>query len=763
MAAGKQFLKGLMDNPNFQKWFGESVVRDAEGLPLEVYHGTGRPGFSAFDPALAGKNEKADFGKGAGYFTDDSALASGYAMKRGDGGGVVPGYVNISNPYVIYQDKVSRGWEPPENFVDDLKAQGHDGITVKLRDMDESTGEVFDEFFEEVVPFSPTQFKSRFNAGTFNPSDPNFLKSAGLMTAGAGVAAYGMSPDDAEAARIPKFLDFGDVKLPIDAKGMATLYHATSPEAADNIVSSKMLKSAGEPSVYFSTSKEGTGYGPAVVEAKVPGSMLQMDDVFPDGRADFRVDKSTLPLSYVKRIAGLGLTGAGAYGLMGSDSDADAMSYIGPKGLANLLGPDAAKKLLTDAEQMAAKGVDNEAVRQATGMFKGMDGKWRFEVDDTASQALRPQYPPNFMNQAAKEAGFSSYIDIPMAERKPINARADQLKSEYADPFSTFSAMSNHFKHDDLYKAYPELADAPTRVDSTARRNGVTYSDGSIEYGGGSIGGDGDRPTLLHELQHAIQQQEGFARGGSPSEFTQVDDAKLARDALAFRRELDKMPAGMDSLAKENAIVKDYQDMDAMDFLPSREARDLAHDRDYNPDDQLTELVKAYGLDKHVDMTPKRAYDWLAGEIEARDTAARMNLTPEQRRATPPDLRDNAIVRFDGGQAASVPQSREWAKDAGSSTPNVAQAVAPSDPFTPSPSRLASTAALVAALKSKDAPLEDTYQPADLLTAFATGGGGFVPRAIQAGLDPIFSAGVEYLPRVADAINPRNIVMGLMR
>jgi hypothetical protein len=202
MGASKELLKGLLDNPNFKKWFGESAVRDAEGLPLEVYHGTGRPGFTDFDPALAGKNEKADFGKGAGYFTDDSALASGYAMKRGDGGGVVPGYASISNPYVIYQDKVSRGWEPPASFVDDLKAKGHDGIAVKLRDMDESTGEVFDEFFEEVIPFSPTQFKSRFNQGTFDPTDPNFLKSAGLMTAGAG-AAYGLAPDEAEAAKLP--------------------------------------------------------------------------------------------------------------------------------------------------------------------------------------------------------------------------------------------------------------------------------------------------------------------------------------------------------------------------------------------------------------------------------------------------------------------------------------------------------------------------------------------------------------------------------
>ncbi len=530
MAAGTKFLKGLMDNPNFQKWFGESVVRDAEGLPLEVYHGTRRE-FTEFDPAKNGTAHDSGFHGDGFYFAKTGGHASDYAGTL-DGASVIPGFVSLQNPYIrpsrrkygseahsIFQSDMERmgglsakAQEDPQAYAKELtellKKNGHDGLVLDTGKPD----------VDEIVAFDPTQFKSRFNAGTFDPSDPNFLKSAGLMTAGAGAAAYGMSPDDAEA------------------------------------------------------------------------------------------------------------------------------SYIGPKGLANLLGPDAAKKLLTDAEQMAAKGVDNEAVRQATGLFQGMDGKWRFEVDDSGA---------GLMPDAIK--GLRTKNGLP---------------------------QSRVTSHNELFSAYPELADTWTvaggPVGSGEYHSGIPGKSNMMVLGVGKRGAVNEpeiKNTLLHELQHAIQQREGFARGGSPSEFTQVDDAKLARDALTFRRELDKIPGGMDSLAKENAIVKDYQDMDAMDFLPSREARDLAHDRDYNPDDQLTELVKAYGLDKHVDMTPKRAYDWLAGEIEARDTAARMNLTPEQRKATPPDLRDNAIVRFDGGQSASVPQRREWAKDAGSNTPNVAQSM----------------------------------------------------------------------------------------
>ena len=606
MAAGKQFLKGLMDNPNFQKWFGESAVRDAEGLPLEVYHGT-RRNFTEFDTAKNGTAHDSGFHGDGVYFAKTGSHASDYAGGM-DGASVIPGFVSIENPYIkpsrrkhgadaksLYQADIDRMGGLPVSAQDDpqayakeltalLKKNGHDGLILDTGNPD----------LDEIVAFSPTQFKSRFNQGTFDPSDPNFLKSAGLMTAGAGAAAYGMSPDDAEA-----------------------------------------------------------------------------------------------------------------------------MSYIGPKGLAGLMGPDAAKKLLTDAEQMAAKGVDNEAIRQATGVFKGMDGKWRYEVDDTASQALRPQYPPNFMNQAAKEAGFGSYVDIPMADRKPINVRADQLKTEYVDPFSSFSAMSNHMRHDDLYKAYPDLADAPTRVDSKAKHQGVAYSDGRIEYGGGTISGGGDRPTLLHELQHAIQQREGFAVGGSPSAMSWASPSQRPDLIKVAQQTLDEWkPAS-------------YEQFWGKEVTPEGQAAYADYLKGFNSKEQKDVRWKAAQQG-----APGRIYQDLAGEIEARDVSKRMNYTPEQRRATPPDLRDNAIVRFDQNAPQEAPGMMGY-----NAPPR----------FSVDPKRVAKEA------------ITEAYSPIDMLVAGLSGGGGLMARLGQAAIDPVVEAGMEYLPKVADTINPRNIIQGLMR
>lgn len=72
-----------------------------------------------------------------------------------------------------------------------------------------------------------------------------------------------------------------------------TLYHGTTREAAEKIRQTGKLKSAGEPSVYLTTDPSGAGYGDGtVVPVRVRRGLLQIDDEFPSGRTDFRIDLS---------------------------------------------------------------------------------------------------------------------------------------------------------------------------------------------------------------------------------------------------------------------------------------------------------------------------------------------------------------------------------------------------------------------------------------------------------------------------------------
>lgn len=79
-----------------------------------------------------------------------------------------------------------------------------------------------------------------------------------------------------------------------------TVYHATTPEAAEQIVETGVLRSAGEPDVYVTVPLEGaqqSGYGNTIIALDVPDDMLELDDEFPDGREDYRLPAPGMKLN----------------------------------------------------------------------------------------------------------------------------------------------------------------------------------------------------------------------------------------------------------------------------------------------------------------------------------------------------------------------------------------------------------------------------------------------------------------------------------
>jgi hypothetical protein len=136
------------------------------------------------------------------------------------------------------------------------------------------------------------------------------------------------------------------------------------------------------------------------------------------------------------------------------------------------------------AEYMEQGGVAPEKIWEATGLARGKEGKWRFEIDD--SKAVM------------------------------------KLKPEAGDEYP----MSSAIEHPDLYAAYPELGamDIYGMEPSRASRGQFLEADPRLRTGVGQIGinprlsPEEARSTALHELQHAVQSIEGFARGGNPGE-----------------------------------------------------------------------------------------------------------------------------------------------------------------------------------------------------------------------------------------------------
>ena len=121
------------------------------------------------------------------------------------------------------------------------------------------------------------------------------------------LAAAGRLAGGGEGGRV---LTGGEIlDLPDDA--MVTLYHGTTKAGAENIEKTGVLRSAGEPAVYLTTDPKGGGYGDGtVVKVQIPRKLLEIDDEFPSGRADFRIDVGkpggNVPVTFAGRLAGGG-------------------------------------------------------------------------------------------------------------------------------------------------------------------------------------------------------------------------------------------------------------------------------------------------------------------------------------------------------------------------------------------------------------------------------------------------------------------------
>lgn len=275
------------------------------------------------------------------------------------------------------------------------------------------------------------------------------------------------------------------------------------------------------------------------------------------------------------------------------------------KGAAGIFGGKLAagadQAALTKAQQMAAAGADRAAIWNDTGWFQGVDGQWRFEIPDNRSA----------MSTAAQ----------------------DRLR----DTGESTGMVASQFRHPDAYEAYPHLRELQATGQYTPEGRNSGYFDGrEIGYTATNMGEA--RQTMLHELQHGVQSKEGFARGGSPQEFHHADTAQLARDALSYRKEIERLPPDLPPNIKDAMIYDQYKAIGAEDWLPSPEARELAHQlTDPAHIKQAEDVVRLYGLDRRVTpYSPKEAYSRLAGEVESRNVQTRADMSPEERRAKPP-------------------------------------------------------------------------------------------------------------------------------
>ena len=281
---------------------------------------------------------------------------------------------------------------------------------------------------------------------------------------------------------------------------------------------------------------------------------------------------------------------------------------------------------LAIAKQMEADGKDAQTIRLATGWEKGDDGYWKWELDDSKITV------DFYAGMKVWEREHPEYVELrnrilkgeEVSEEE--SERFQKLFNEYDKEQENkkngeFFKLEEVLDFPELYKAYPSFKNIDVYIGNGDTKGVKGDYDSDIntislykeDYEKSPIDWTIQaKSTLLHEIQHAIQYIEGFAKGGSDEQFEAIS--------------VDKLEQEIESLQKiANGEVKSrlYSQGDAHHRI--EELQDRIEEINENA---LNGQVEVNG---QVYENKYEAYRSLAGEVEARNVQTRMKFTPEQR------------------------------------------------------------------------------------------------------------------------------------
>ena len=269
------------------------------------------------------------------------------------------------------------------------------------------------------------------------------------------------------------------------------------------------------------------------------------------------------------------------------------------------------------AKHMELQGENPEAIWKATGTFRGPDDLWRQEIPDVNMKySVSPVRSRQYETDRKR---YSQAIDKATTQEELQAAQKYYEKQRGKNSLNFIGKAQEFIEHPELFQAYPELANyafrelEPTHKKFTAPQNAYGfYSPGQKTI---TVNTDAPlrRSTALHELQHAIQEIEGWQGGSSPQEMA----ARLADREIAKTREMDLLQSIEDMQktlppSANNLILTEGQKLkNIQDFL--KQTRRLEGERD-----------------------PYNAYRRVSGEEEARMVQARQPYSEEKLAERPP-------------------------------------------------------------------------------------------------------------------------------
>ncbi len=304
---------------------------------------------------------------------------------------------------------------------------------------------------------------------------------------------------------------------------------------------------------------------------------------------------------------------------------------------------------LQQAQELEANAVHPDDIWKEARTFKAVDGRWKQEIPDEKAvlklenmhvkdhppAELDPNTPKGW-GVAGDNEGHSTVGIRPSWDKEVSPKSPEEFEKYFRDVLEGSSKptiLKDILHHPELFKAYPELENITIKP----------LEDYKGEIGPNVLGVNAHdalymkhlppeqfRSILLHEIQHSIQEIEGFARGGSSHEFLNPKLAEVEKEFLALK-------SGM-----EPEIAKVIPDMDYVKHLLKlsvkskpfpKVARFLKQIEKDHPL-EYSRLKNISESEVHIDTAKQEAYEnyrKLMGEVEARIVQARADYRDTQR------------------------------------------------------------------------------------------------------------------------------------
>lgn len=273
--------------------------------------------------------------------------------------------------------------------------------------------------------------------------------------------------------------------------------------------------------------------------------------------------------------------------------------------MGGLKAETADKSALEKAMELEKDGTDSEKIRKETGWFKGYDGKWRFEIDNSELE-FKTDIEKN--RAAAIELAKMKVKSAELEEKIVNNTATKAEENEYYNldekmiEYRKGVKLSDVINHPKLFEAYPQLKNVDVYYEISSVNRGVYSSNGNVIMLNPMHTIDEQKEAIIHEIQHAIQGIENFANGSNLEYWKNLGYSDEEAMAMYYNTAGERE-------ARDVSARRDYNAEQRKNIRPDIDRKDVVFANSGDPVYSANENIMQNDFEEKVDQIENNTYN----------------------------------------------------------------------------------------------------------------------------------------------------------